>query len=623
MKKITLLLLFATSFVFSQTTYYSENFETGLNSWVASDLNTDGLSWSVIDASGINPIFGVGSLVSFSYDDATSSAVTPNDLVTSPAIDLSVVTDSNLFLFYDQITSANWPNEKYAVYVTTSNDPAAIIASTPVYVTTVANGDLANKAINLTAYIGQTVYVSFRHYECYDQYYLIIDNISIKSLLANDVQLVSAKLNRYALINSTNSLTLTVKNTGSNPVTTLTLNWNDGADHTVTVNKSLAVGETGTVIHPTTVQYSSVVDKNLALNITQVNGNADSSPSNNIGSKKFNTVSQASPKKVLFEEGTGTWCGWCPRGAIAMNYMVTTYPNEFIGVAVHNQDPMTLTAYDSGADFSGFPGMNVDRVVLGEGVSQTSMTTNLNNRKTLTIPVNLVATGGVNGSNITINANATFRSVFSNSNFRLGVIITEDNVTGTATGYRQTNYYAGGANGVMGGYETLANPVPANQMVYDHVGRALLGGYTGQANSVPTSISDGQTVTYTFNYTVPATSNINNMHAVLILIDQESGEIVNAKSAELATLDVSQNNIATTFEIYPNPANEFFNISNLKSGDYSISIYDLAGRLIQTNSKQVNDNEDLMIPIKGISKGEYIVNIATGNTSYSKQLLVK
>ena len=448
--------------------------------------------------------------------------------------------------------------------------------------------------------------------------------MKIKTLLENDVQLVSAKLNRFGLLNSSNTITYTVKNTGSNPVTNLTINWNDGTnDHILTVNKNIAVGATGTVNHPTPVQYSTVVEKDLALSITQVNGSADADPSNNTGTKNFNTVSQASPKKVLFEEGTGTWCGWCPRGAIAMNYMDTTYPNEFIGIAVHNEDPMMLPEYDGGAGFSGFPGMNVDRIVLGADVSQSTMVTNLNSRKTLTTPVSLVATGSVNGSNITINANATFRTNFSNANYKLGVIITESNVTGTANGYKQTNYYAGGANGVMGGYETLPNPVPANQMVYNHVGRALLGGYSGQDGSVPTTITDGQTITYTFNYTVPATSNINNMHAIVILIDQNNGEIINAKSAELATLAVSQNNIAPSFDIYPNPTSDFFNISNLKSGDYTINIYDMSGRLIQTNKKEVIENQELTIAVKGISRGEYIVNIASENSSFSKQLLIK
>jgi hypothetical protein len=42
-----------------------------------------------------------------------------------------------------------------------------------------------------------------------------------------------------------------------------------------------------------------------------------------------------------------------------MDYMTATYPDQFIGIAVHNGDPMTVTAYDNAANFSGFPGSNI------------------------------------------------------------------------------------------------------------------------------------------------------------------------------------------------------------------------------------------------------------------------
>jgi len=630
MKKTTFLLtlLVASLCGFAQNTYYSQDFESGdLSGWTTADLDGDGFDWSVLDASGVNSAFGTGALVSFSYDDAGSAALSPDNLVTSPAIDLTAVTDTNLYLFFDQNVNASWPADKYSVYVTTSNDPAEIAAATPVLTVTPANGNFTNKFVNITSFIGQTVYVTFRHYDCTDQYYLVLDNVIIKSLALNDAQLVSAKLNRYSLLSTDNTLTLTVKNTGSNAITGLTINWNDGVtDHISTISKSIAVGATSTsVVHPTKINYATVVEKDLNITITAVNGNTDPVMANNTGTKKFNTVSQASTKRVLFEEGTGTWCGYCPRGAVAMAYMDTTYPNEFIGVAVHNQDPMMLDEYDAGAGLSSFPGMNVDRVVKGADVSQATMTTNLNTRKILTTPVSLDANGGVNGTEVTINASATFRTVFANSNYRLGVIISEDNVSdATDPGYDQTNYYAANALGVMGGYELLANPVPAADMVYNHVARDLVGGYDGQVDSVPTSITDGQVVTYTFNYSVPPTSNIDNMHGVLVVIDQETGEVVNSKSFELATLAVNQNQVNPTIALYPNPATDFFTINNLKGGIYNVTIYDMAGKAVQKlKQKEVTENQSLTVSTKGMATGEYVVNIATGNTSYSKHLMVK
>ena len=305
--------------------------------------------------------------------------------------------------------------------------------------------------------------------------------------------------------------------------------------------------------------------------------------------------------------------------------MSAAYPNEFIGVAVHNGDPMAVTEYDDGANFSAYPSMNVDRELLDEGITQSAMQTIFTSRKALPTPVSLIAEGSVTGSNVTINAYATFRSNFTNANFRLGVIISEDNVTGTSSGYNQNNSYANNANGPMGGYESLPSPVPAAQMVYDHVGRALLGGYSGQAGSVPTTITDGQTTNYTFNYTVPATSNVANMHAIIVLIDSDSGAIVNAKSALLTSLTLANNEIKEKSEItmFPNPTSDFFTLSNLESTNYDVTIFDISGKAVQLNgNRTVSENGTLTIPVSNLAKGVYMVNIASGKSSLTKQLIV-
>jgi hypothetical protein len=432
-------------------------------------------------------------------------------------------------------------------------------------------------------------------------------------------------LNKYSLLNSSNQLGLTVKNIGGNAISNLTVNWNDGTDHISTINTSIASGATATLTHPIPVSYSTVTEKNIAITISQVNGFTDPNTSDNVGSKKFNTLSQASQKYVLFEEGTGAWCGWCPRGAVALNYMSTTYPNEFIGIAIHVGDPMGFPVYDTAANFSGYPSMNVDRELLDEGITQSAMQSFFLSRRLNLTPVSLTAEGSITGSNVTINAYATFRSNFTNANFRLGVIISEDNVTGTSSGYNQNNSYANNANGPMGGYESLPSPVPAAQMVYDHVGRALLGGYSGQAGSVPTTITDGQTTNYTFNYTVPATSNVANMHAIIVLIDSDSGAIVNAKSALLTSLTLANNEIKEKSEItmFPNPTSDFFTLSNLESTNYDVTIFDISGKAVQSNeNRTVSENGTLTIPVSNLAKGVYMVNIASGKSSLTKQLIV-
>ena len=106
-------------------------------------------------------------------------------------------------------------------------------------------------------------------------------------------------------------------------------------------------------------------------------------------------------------------------------------------------------------------------------------------------------------------------------------MLTEDGVTGTTGQYNQQNAYAGGGSGVMGGYELLPNPVPASQMVYDHVARTIVPSFTGMVNSFPTSIANGfqQTICYTF--TLPASWDESKIH-IIGLLRAPNGSMDNA-----------------------------------------------------------------------------------------------
>ncbi|MFM1915030.1 MAG: hypothetical protein RLZZ531_699 [Bacteroidota bacterium] len=482
-----------------------------------------------------------------------------------------------------------------------------------------------NIATNLSAYAGQNnVLVAFRHNDgnaWADGF--AIDNVSVYVPPANDAKINSIALNRYGVINTNSNLVLNVTNLGSSTISNLTIDWNDGTSHSQVINVSIAPFATLDVTHPTALNYAAAVEKTIAVNITAVNGGVDADVSNNTGSKLFNSLSQASPKKVVIEEGTGTWCGWCPRGAVAMEQMYQNHPNDFIGIAVHNGDPMTVTEYDNGTNLSGFPGCNVDRALLDESVSANLFESYYQERIGLAVPAGLSMT--VTGTTSkTINVSATFRTVFASANYRLGVVIIEDNVTGTASGYNQTNYYAGGANGAMGGFESLANPVPAASMVYDHVGRALLGGFAGQANSVPTTITDGLAASYTFNYTIPSTSNSANMSAVALLIDNATGEIVTAEKTSLSAANV--NELETIgLNVYPNPASGALNVSfEANNGDFVITLTDLQGRVISSKEMtNLNGSQVVTFSTEDVASGSYIVTVATNGTKTTKNVVIK
>ena len=309
MKKILLSAITLLSFGLVAQTHYSADFESGdLTGWSTVDGDGDDLNWTNIDFSGNFAELGSSSAVSRSWT-AADGALTPDNFLISNAIDLTAVGATGLSMLFTTgtIEAAPYEAEHYAVYVTTANDTASIKASTPVFEETLSQGAaVSSHTIDMSSYAGMTVYVTFRHFNTFDMNTMIMDNLAIKTLLPNDVSVDAVDLVRYSAVSTNNTLSVNVKNEGSNAVSSLEINWNDGTDHIQTVNATIAAGATLLVAHPDNVSYATALEKNITVSVSAVNGTADSDPSNNGGGALFNTVSSFPEKAVVIEEGTGT-----------------------------------------------------------------------------------------------------------------------------------------------------------------------------------------------------------------------------------------------------------------------------------------------------------------------------
>jgi hypothetical protein len=79
--------------------------------------------------------------------------------------------------------------EKYAVYLTTSNNPEIIVSQTPIFTETPTVGGIVKvRNIDISKFAGQTVYLTFRHFETFNQNSLALDDIKINKFSFNDVQ---------------------------------------------------------------------------------------------------------------------------------------------------------------------------------------------------------------------------------------------------------------------------------------------------------------------------------------------------------------------------------------------------------------------------------------------------
>ena len=241
-------------------------------------------------------------------------------------------------------------------------------------------------------------------------------------------------------------------------------------------------------------------------------------------------LANAQPQKVvLIEEGTGTWCQWCPRGDIYSQALADQYPGQYVFVAIHEGDPMVYQEYFDEAGLSALPSGNVDRT-FGTGLNPFSdlpndMTQALSVDPPAGVSVSTTWDSGTRDISMTVSADFVENL---NGDYRLAAIVVEDGVTGPSPSYDQSNSYSGGANGPMGGYEDLPSPVPASIMVYNHVGRHLPGGYEGDANSLPGNINAGETHSYTYNWNLPSDYREDYVHVVGVLVNALNGQVLNA-----------------------------------------------------------------------------------------------
>ena len=378
---------------------------------------------------------------------------------------------------------------------------------------------------------------------------------------------------------------------------------------------------------------SLISGTNLGLaTVYNVNGlGQDDEPLDDQITINIEAITPAAGKIVIGEEATGTWCGWCPRGAVALNWMDNDYEGYWQGIAVHNGDPMTDADYDNGMApyIGGYPSGMVDR---GQEIDPGAFKNDFLQRIIIE-PKGIITNGAeLTGNNLKVNLTVNFQNSVS-GNYKLACVLVEDSVTGTTPQYYQSNSYSGGASGSLievGGSDWANKPsnVPASQMVYRHVARGIAPSFTGITLS-NTSYNSGDTETLCFEFTLDPSWDLSKIHIVGMLIDN-GNMIDNASSSSIGAAENLGYTACTTtstgielngpdkINIYPNPATNNIYISNLYEKSI-IKIYDIKGKLVL--EKKISNKE--YVNISMLAKGIYQVKFEGNNINETRKLIIE
>ncbi|MFT5824175.1 MAG: hypothetical protein ACI8ZM_005441 [Crocinitomix sp.] len=299
----------------------------------------------------------------------------------------------------------------------------------------------------------------------------------------------------------------------------------------------------------------------------------------------------AQPEKfVVLEEKTGSWCGWCPYGTVAFAELEESEPN-FIGIAIHQGDPMQNSYYDTQSNslpgFGGYPYSCADRSI-GDHAAYSDV--GFDARITETPMAGISVSGIITGSTLEITVTADFETAVS-GDWRLAAVVTENNVTGTGSGYAQVNYFSGGTelSGAGHDWHDEPNPVPAADMEYDHVARAIAEDqYNGEAGSLPDAVAAGETHSWTYEVALDAEWDVTELHVVGMLINPD-GAIDNAGGGSVGTVSIDEEEV-NTFSVmaFPNPVAEMMNLTVEleEASQVTIEVVNMLGAVVSTIETQ-------------------------------------
>jgi len=249
-------------------------------------------------------------------------------------------------------------------------------------------------------------------------------------------------------------------------------------------------------------------------------------------------LNAAPVKRVLLEQHTGAWCGWCPDGSYIMDQILEKYPNQVIGVKIHNGDKMAIPEQQvlgQAMGLTGFPTGTVDRIIWnvgGQGAiflsrSAWKQACEISMQNAPKVDVGLI--WSYNSGTGEINATLTTKILQTVSgDIRVNVYVVENGVHGIGTGWDQHNYLSG-----RPGYEN--NPYynePSTIVGYLHerVVRKMLGGAWGVQGVIPSNPGIGTSYTHDFSVQADGTWNMDSVFLVGLvqIYADNSREILNS-----------------------------------------------------------------------------------------------
>ena len=259
---------------------FEEGFEFSSNAlengWTSVDQDGDGNNWFVYGNEAVGDVVshsGEYAIASASWSSTTYAALTPNNWLISPAIDLTTQSGTIKAAYFIKGQDASWYGEHYKVCVSTTTADVASFTNIA-YEETIPASGWNERTIDLSSYAGQTIYLAFVHYNVTDMFYIVLDDLSVYVDQSTDAAITGITApthGDYSTCALTNAeqVKINILNNGGAAISNFEVSYsiNGGAAVTETVTASVAPAQTYEYTFTQTADLSTVGTYTIAASI--------------------------------------------------------------------------------------------------------------------------------------------------------------------------------------------------------------------------------------------------------------------------------------------------------------------------------------------------------------------
>lgn len=453
--------------------------------------------------------------------------------------------------------------------------------------------------------------------------------LDVSDCEANDAT-VSANPELTTLVNTEQQYPFYITNNSAKPITQITYSISvdgvNGAEKSLDLSSPIESMETASIPYTTAFEDEGV--HSVELNLSKVNGNTNI---NKQSSAAYSIIAleKSADRVSVVEEQTGTWCGWCPRGHVALDLLNKQLGDKVVTLAGHfangesQVDPMNIlgdnitSQAEALADYGfvamqlssmlgggGFPGAMFDRMVAADPYVGANTTKGKNGTYEYgaTDLVNLLKEGNPSeadfsmtaswaddkNTDIKVDLTTTFNyNRFGSFPYGVAFVLSENGMTGKGATWKQLNYYSklAGVNGASDfNNPDMAAWFKAGSSVSTTYDNVVVQAWNplGNAAIVDKSVTDivkGEAIPFSTTLKVNSDliQNYNNLTLSALLVNLKSHAVVNAAKVVLGNCaagieDVNSeanNNVVSRYNVNGmriNGAQKGLNIVKLANG---------------------------------------------------------